>query len=70
LTWARQVALLSVEGRQGVAQLRVPLLQLVKLGVLGESPATVLEPTQLGIQVGQLKQPQLRLGRCFHGSPR
>jgi hypothetical protein len=30
----------------------------------------VLEPAQLGIQVGQLKQPQLRLGRCFHGSPR
>ena len=25
---------------------------------------------QLRVQVGQLKQPQLRLGRCFHGSPR
>ena len=67
---APQVALLGVEGRQGVAQLRVSLLQLVELGVLGESPAAVLEPAQLGVQVGKLKQPQLRLGRCFHGSPR
>jgi len=38
--------------------------------MLGESPAAVLEPAQLGVQVGKLKQPQLRLGRCFHGSPR
>jgi hypothetical protein len=30
----------------------------------------VLKPAQLGVQVGKLKQPQLRLGRCFHGPPR
>jgi hypothetical protein len=30
----------------------------------------MFEPAQLGVQVGKLKQPQLRLGRCFHGSPR
>ncbi len=67
---APQVALLGLEGRHGVTQLRVALFQPVQLGVLGESPATVLEPAQLGVQVGQLEQPLLRLGRCFHGSPR
>jgi hypothetical protein len=30
----------------------------------------VLEAAKLGVQVGELKQPQLRLGRCFHGCPR
>ena len=67
---ALEVALLSLEGGDGVAQPRVTLLELVELRVLGEPPAAVLEPRQLGVQVGKLEQPQLRLGRCFHESPR
>jgi hypothetical protein len=30
----------------------------------------MVQPAEFSVQVGQLKQPQLRLGRCFHGSPR
>jgi hypothetical protein len=30
----------------------------------------VLQPGEFRVQVGQLKQPLLRFGRCFHGSPR
>ena len=67
---ALEVALLGLEGGDGVAQPRVTLLELIEFRVLGEAPAPVLEPRQLGVEVGKLKQPQLRLGRCFHGSPR
>jgi hypothetical protein len=30
----------------------------------------MVDPAELGVQVGQFEQPQLLLGRCFHGSPR
>jgi hypothetical protein len=30
----------------------------------------VVQPAKFSVQVGQFEQPQLRLGRCFHGSPR
>ena len=67
---APEIALLGLERGHGVAQLVVPLLQLVQLGVFRKPTAAVLQPGKLGVQVGQFKQPQLRLGRCFHGDPR
>ena len=33
-------------------------------------PNVVTTDNRAGVQVGELKQPQLRLGRCFHGCPR
>ncbi len=65
-----QVAFLGVQRGNAVAQLRVPLIQLLQLGVLGQAAAAGRDPAQLGVEVGELEQPQLRLGRCFHGSPR
>ena len=41
---ALEVALLGLEGGDGVAQPGVTLLELVEFRVLGEAPASVLEP--------------------------
>jgi hypothetical protein len=30
----------------------------------------VIQAVQFGVEIGQFKEPLLRLGRCFHGSPR
>jgi hypothetical protein len=30
----------------------------------------MINPAEFRIKVGQFEQPQLLLGRCFHGSPR
>ena len=50
-----------------IAQLRVPLLQLRYLLVFGQCPPAVLDPAKLGVQPGQLEQPELRFGGCFNG---
>jgi len=34
--------------------------------MLRQAPLAMVEPAQLGVQFGKLKQLQLRLGRCFH----
>jgi hypothetical protein len=51
-------------------QLAIPALDPIGFLDLGEAAPPVIQAAQLGVEIGQLKQPQLRLGRCFHGSPR
>ena len=65
-----EVFLRRVHGHDLVVQCAVPGRDLVGLGDLREGSPAVLQSAQLRIDVGQLEQPLLRLGRCFHGSPR
>ena len=51
---------------QLIPQLAVTLLQRADLFVFGQGAPAVLEPGQLGVDLGELQQPALRLGRCFH----
>lgn len=65
-----EVTVLGFQGGEGIPQLGVPLLQRAQLFVLGETLPAMINPAEFGIKVGQFEQPQLLLGRCFHGSPR
>jgi hypothetical protein len=51
-------------------QLAVFRLDPLGFGRLGQASPAVLQPGEFRVQIGQLEQPLLRLGRCFHGSPR
>ena len=53
-----------------VVQLTIPGFDPIGFLDLGERTPPVIQAVQLGVEIGQLKQPLLRLGRCFHGSPR
>ncbi len=65
-----EVASGRLQRGQLIAEFGVPGLDPLVLLELGQAAPTVVETAELGVQVGQLEQPQLRLRRCFHESSR
>ena len=65
-----QVAYLGLSYDNPVPKFGGARVQPLHLSELGQPAATMIKPTKLGVEVGEFKQAQLLLGRCFHGSPR
>ena len=53
---AFEVTFLGIQRGGRITQLGVPLLELVQFLVLGQAPAAVFEPAELGVYFGELKQ--------------
>ncbi len=67
---SRQVAHVGLSCDDPVPHGCLSRLEPLHLGVFGKRTAAIVEPVELGIEVGQFEQAQLLLGRCFHGSQR
>ena len=62
-----KITQLGVGHDDAVPELRSAGVHLRELGDFRKAPAAVVQPGQLGVQVRQFEQAQLRFGRCFHG---
>jgi len=63
-----QIAVPRLQRGQFVAQFGVPLLCCLELSVLRQGTAAMIEAAELGVQLSQFEEFQLRLRRCFHES--
>ena len=61
-----QVAQLGVGHDDAVPKLTAAGVDLLQLSDFRQGPAAMVQPRQLGVQIGQFEQAQLRFGRCFH----